>query len=71
MDNKMKLFVWEGSGVLQDHTSGMIVILAHNLGEALRKMEEKYSYAMQQFPVNKYKVYSIDKPVAFAVYGGG
>lgn len=41
MTEKLKLFVWEGRGVLQNYTSGMICVLAHNLEEALRLIEKK------------------------------
>lgn len=28
----IKLYVWEGEGVLTDYTDGMICVLAHNKG---------------------------------------
>ena len=31
---ELKLFVWEGDGVLQDYSSGMICVLAYDLEEA-------------------------------------
>ena len=65
--NELRLFVWEGEGVLQDHGSGMICVLAHDLAEALKKIEEKYSYCMNSFPVNNYLI--ITEPEAFACYG--
>lgn len=34
--NKLKLFVWEGDGVLRDYNSGMICVLAYDLVEALQ-----------------------------------
>ena len=67
--NKVKLFVWEGEGVLTDWTDGMICVLARDIEQALKLIEEKCKYCMNSFPVNKYKV--IEKPEAFVCYGGG
>ena len=69
MDEKLKLFVWEGEGVLQDWSSGMICVLAHNLDEALKLIKEKQSSCINNFPVTDYKV--IEEPEAFICYGGG
>jgi hypothetical protein len=68
MAEKLKLFVWEGEGVLQDYSSGMICVLAHNLPEALKLIEDKCSYCTHSFPVNNYKI--IEQPEAFVCYGG-
>lgn len=71
MTNKdeMKLFVWEGDGVLQDYTSGMICVLAHDLEEALKLIKEKCDYCMGAFDPSAYKI--VEKPEAFVCYGGG
>ena len=66
---KLKLFVWEGDGVLTDWSNGMICVLADNLKEALKLIEKKCDYCMESFPINKYKI--INKPEAFVCYGGG
>jgi hypothetical protein len=69
MNEELKLFVWEGDGVLTDWTNGMICVLAHNFEEAIKLIEEKCSYCMNSFPINKYKV--ITEPEAFTCWGGG
>ena len=65
-EDKLKLYVWEGPGVLEDYTNGMICVLAHSLEEALDLIAKKYSW--YEFPPEQYKVYT--EPEAFAVYGG-
>lgn len=59
-----------GDGVLQNYTSGLIVVVARNLESALKLIEEKYPYSINNFPVNKYKVYSVDEENVFLVEGG-
>lgn len=49
----MKLFIWEGDGVLTDWTNGMIVALANDLQEALTAIEAKCNYCMSLFPGHK------------------
>ncbi len=66
----MKLFVWEGDGVLQAHTNGLVIALAKDLTGALKIIEQRDPYAINNFPINKYKIYPIDKEEAFIVYGG-
>jgi hypothetical protein len=60
------LFVWEG--VLTDWSSGMAVVLAHDLEEALLLMKKKAGTDLE-LPISKMK--KITKPEAFYVYGGG
>jgi len=68
MKNKpLKLFVWEGEGVLQDYTSGMVCVLARDLKHALKLIEEKHNYCLGSIPINGYKV--VKKPEAFIVWG--
>ncbi len=67
MNKNLKLFVWEGEGVLTDYTNGMICVLAENLEQALRLIEAKCDYCMDSFPINNYKV--ITKPEAFIIWG--
>ena len=69
MNENLKLFVWEGDGVLEDYTSGMICVLAQNLEEALGLIRKKRDDCMQSFPNDKYKV--IEEPEAFICWGGG
>lgn len=65
----MKLYVWEGDGVLEDYTSGMICVLAESLEQALQLIEEKCNWCMNSFSANDYKI--IEKPEAFVCWGGG
>ena len=68
-EEELKLFVWEGDGVLTDYTNGMVCVLAHNFEEAIKLIDEKGSYYLQNIPINKYKIITI--PEAFLCYGGG
>ena len=67
-DKKLKLFIWEGDGVLRDYSNGMIAVLAYNHSHALELIEQKCNYSMGSFPVNKYVV--VEKPEAFVCWGG-
>lgn len=67
-NDDLKLFIWEGDGVLQDYTPGMIAVLAHDLGEALSLIREKADYAITCFPPDRYKV--VTEPEAFLCWGG-
>jgi hypothetical protein len=72
----MKLFVWEGSGVLQDYTNGMIVAIAPDLQTALNAIEKECSYGMQSFPTNKpssvVDLGAVEvEPRAWVCWGGG
>jgi len=70
MNIKLKLFVWEGDGVLQDYTSGMVCVLATDLQQAFNLIREKYDdYYLNDLARIEPKV--IEEPEAFAVYGGG
>jgi hypothetical protein len=69
MKKKLKLFVWEGQGTLQDYTSGMICVLAHDLEEALNLIKIKEPHALNNFLTLEYKV--IETPEAFLCWGGG
>ncbi len=65
---KLKMFVWQGPGVLQDYSSGMICALAFDLEQAVKLIREKMGYDAD-YPVDKYKV--VEEPEAFCCYGGG
>ena len=70
MESELKLFVWEGEGVLTDYTDGMICVLAKTFEEAVKLIGDKYPpYYLENIPINKYRV--IEVPEAFAVFGGG
>ena len=70
----MKLFVWEGEGVLTDYTDGMIVAMAQNLERALAAIEKKCSYA-KAFPPNPTQVIDLGNATeheeAWVCWGGG
>jgi hypothetical protein len=66
---KLKLFVWEGKGVLTDYTDGMICVLAENIEQALKLINKKCDYCQSSFNASNYKI--IKKPEAFLVWGGG
>ena len=68
---KLKLYVWEGDGVLQDHTPGMVCVLAHDWWEALTLIQQQCSYCLQNMPVLDCKVVELDHPEAFICFGGG
>lgn len=69
MKEDLKLFVWEGDGVLTDWSSGMICVLAKDLEQAVKLIKEKVPYAEGNYPVSNFKV--IEEPEAFIVWGGG
>ena len=69
MEEKLKMYVWDN--VLTDYTSGMICILAHDLGEAFliaRKDAEFSENALKEMETEP-KVY--ENPKAVLCYGGG
>ena len=66
---KLKLFIWEGDGVLMDYGNGMICVLAKDHSQALELIEKKCNHCMSSFPVNDYRV--IESPEAFVCWGGG
>lgn len=74
----MKLYIWEGSGVLTDYTDGMICALGENLEEALGAIKAECNYCMGSFPndsptrvVELGDCSAKPKPVAAVCYGGG
>jgi hypothetical protein len=68
MDSDLKLFVWEGDGVLTDYTNGLIVALAHDLEEAQRLFYDKCDWGGTP-PIERLRV--VEWPEAFYVWGGG
>lgn len=72
----MKLFIWEGEGVLEDYTSGMVVAIAPDLEAALKAVEVKCDYCMDSFPTHKpSQVIDLEEDPnhieGWVVYGGG
>ena len=68
MDTKIvKCFVWEG--VLEDHTPGMVVVLAHSKTEALKILERTDEAAYKE--CLKIKPQVTRRPQAWISYGGG
>ena len=70
----MKLFVWEGSGVLTDYSDGLIVAVAPDLESALKAIEVKCYYAEGAFPPHPTTIVDLDQvsnPQAWLVWGGG
>lgn len=49
----MKLFIWEGNGVLTDWSDGMICAIAEDLEGALLAVETKCDYCMDSFPTHR------------------
>jgi len=67
IQEKLKLYVWEGDGVLEDWGTGLICVLAKNYREALKLIEKKCFYRINDFPHKKYKI--IRKAEAFLCIG--
>lgn len=70
----MKLYIWEGSGVLSDHTNGMIVALAPDMETALRLIDAKMEGISYQFPHSPTHVIDLEATpdsAAWYVHGGG
>lgn len=72
----MKLFIWEGDGVLQDYSPGMICAIGADLQDALNAIEKTCDYCMGSFPNHKPSEVvnlgeAIVQPKAWVCYGGG
>jgi hypothetical protein len=68
----MKLFVWEGEGVLTDYTNGMIVAVANSQEEA-EAVISPYTYGRENYPKNPSTVIDLDNffgAQAFICWGG-
>lgn len=59
---ELKLYVWEGNGVLEDYGTGLICVLAYNLTEA-KRLGKKSIGRYWDFPTKPPKV--ITEPQAF------
>ncbi|HXE51285.1 MAG TPA: hypothetical protein VN663_23100 [Ramlibacter sp.] len=70
----MKLYIWEGEGVLSDYTNGMIVALAPDLETAFAKIAEKCDWADGAYPHAPTQIVDLDNQPAseaWLVHGGG
>lgn len=73
----MKLYIWEGEGVLQDWTGGMIVALAEDLEGAVRAINEVCDWCDRSYPHQPTRVVELGvcsaqpKAMAVLVWGGG
>ena len=50
----LSLFVWQGEGVLQDWSSGMIIALAENVEQARQLVRERFNKERGYPPDHKY-----------------
>ncbi len=70
----MKLFVWEGDGVLSDYTNGLIVALAPDLETAFAVIKKECDYCDGSYPHQPTSIIDLDDAPdakAWLVYGGG
>ena len=71
----MKLFIWEGAGVLTDYTDGMIVAMAGDLAAAHRAISKEDSVAVSNYPANPTETVDLGpirkRPRAWVMWGGG
>ena len=68
----MKLFIWEGAGVLEDYSNGMIVVMAETLEDAHREIEKVCNYCQNSYPPIPTETIDLAnaQPKAWLVYGG-
>lgn len=69
----MKLFVWEGDGVLTDYTDGMVVALANTLEEAKAAIALEISSlkSIPDQPTTTIDLNTFFGSQAFICWGGG
>ena len=74
---EMKMFVWEGDGVLTDYTNGMICAIAEDLDAAHKAIAKNCNYAEGNYPPTPTEVYDLPgthksvTPKAWTCWGGG
>ncbi len=77
MADALKVFAWEGDGVLTDYTNGLVVVLARSEAEAWAKLEAVDDTAAASLrgelhgPGVSPICYAIDEAPVFLVHGGG
>lgn len=71
----MKLFIWEGDGVLTDYSNGMICAIAPDLETALIAIEAAEPSAANRFHRQPSEIVRLDEcvclPKAWVCFGGG
>jgi len=72
--DQMKLFIWEGAGVLSDYTDGMIFAIADDLESARRIIDE--SACEGEYPATPTEIVDLSnlsylEPKAWYCWGGG
>ena len=61
----MKLFIWEGDGVLTDYGSGLVVVLADSLEDAHKIIEGSDPIAARNIPGHPAEIVDLDdEPVS-------
>lgn len=70
----MKLFIWEGDGVLEDYSTGLICVIAEDLEEAnniILKEIGKYAKYPKNSPSEIIDLNDKINKNIWCVYGGG
>jgi hypothetical protein len=70
MNNGLKLWVWEGDGVLTDYTDGLVCVLAATEEEAWSELKKVSDVAHDALRERDLRPRSYDQPSAFYVWGG-
>lgn len=69
MNKKLKLFVWKD--VFCDYTCGMAFAIGETKEQAIDAIVNVSDYEKDELIRSKCEEYPIDKPIGFAVWGGG
>lgn len=67
----IQLYVW--TGVFTDYTDGIAFALAESIEEAqnlILEYMEKSTEDRGQLPIGLLRIYPIDRPIGFGIYGG-
>lgn len=76
-DDALKVFAWEGDGVLTDYTNGLVVVIARSEAEAWAKLEAADDTAAASLrgelgdPAVSPICYAVGDAPVFLVHGGG
>lgn len=68
----MRLYIWQGDGVLEAYGTGIIVVLAHDDAEAQRLVDKQWNFDYPSYLVAKAEVIdlTIDQPAKiWSLYG--